>query len=148
MPDLWDALTRTRTVRFEASDANGGGWSGCGEGTVAAECPAADVLVFREAGEWQPERGGSLAFRNVYRWTRTLGGDAVKLEHLRFGEAHPVYLFDLVPAGAEVWESVASHRCDADDYGARLRLNETGFDFRWEIAGPDKRVVIDYWYGR
>lgn len=120
-------------------------------GTVAVERPAADVVIFVEAGQWQPERGGSLAFHNLYRWTRiegAEGGDVVKLEHLRFGAAYPVYLFEMVPAGAGAWESAMPHRCDADDYAARLQLIAAGFDLRWEIVGPDKQVTISYRYGR
>ena len=54
-----------------------------------------------------PEGGRELRFRNVFRWSAV--GEALRLEHLRFGVAHPVFLFDLAPVAAGEWRSVSPH---------------------------------------
>src|SRR5262245_40512939 len=94
---LWAALRHVRTIQFTARSGAGTGWNGTGSGTVLVTAPQDGVLVFEESGTWQPEQGQPLRFTNVFRWT-LLGSQRLRLEHLRFGPAHPVYLFDLAPA--------------------------------------------------
>jgi hypothetical protein len=47
-------------------------------------------------------------FRNVFRWT-LLGPKLVRLEHLRFGPDHPVYLFELAQDANGTWTSNRLH---------------------------------------
>jgi hypothetical protein len=141
---LWVALRQVRTLEFAAHSRGNTGWTGRGTGTVTVEAPTADSLIFHESGFWHSETSKSLEFRNIYRWTRT--GDTVRLEHLRFGEQHPVYLFDLAPAPERQWASVAPHVCRADEYTARLRREESGIVLVWKITGPEKNEEITYQY--
>src|SRR5262245_24697285 len=104
---LWDRLLRVQRLALVARSANPSGWNGQGSGTVVVQLAGDKAITFTESGSWQPEGGRELRFRNVYRWT--LVGDLLRLEHLRFGEDRPVYLFDLEPAGERQWRSVAPH---------------------------------------
>jgi hypothetical protein len=99
-----------------------------------------------ESGTWQPERGAALNFRNVYRWS-LLAAALVRLEHLRFGAEHPVWLFDLAPDGPALWLPAGPHLCGADCYRAELRPGDSGLSLTWTITGPRKleRIVYEYW---
>jgi hypothetical protein len=134
-----------RSLSFAASSGAESGWYGRGVGTVEV-CEAADaVLVFHEQGLWRPEGGErDIRFSNVFRWTRVNG--RLRLEDLRFGVDHPVYLFDLAPAGDREWRSVLPHLCREDYYAAVLFIRDGGIVLRWSINGPRKRESIEYLY--
>jgi hypothetical protein len=101
-------------------------------------------MTFSERGTWRPEGGRHIPFTNVYRWTLT--GDTLRLEHLRFGVDHPVYLFDLVQIGDGQWRSESPHLCREDCYAAVLQVRDDGIALRWSIDGPRKRESIEYVY--
>jgi hypothetical protein len=143
--DLWDSLRRVRSLDFVARSASSTGWNGSGSGTVVVASPTQSVLTFTESGSWQPALGTPLRFSNVFRWSLTGPAD-VRLEHLRFGADHPVYLFDLVPQSGTEWVSVSPHRCRADCYTAELRLRAWGVLLHWAVAGPRKDERIEYEY--
>jgi len=104
---LWNGLQRVRGVRF-VSRGSTPGWDGEGFGSVVVDSPSSLALVFTESGVWQPSKGRETRFSNVFRWT--LGtSESLKLEHLRFGVDHPVYLFDLSPTTDDRWASVKPH---------------------------------------
>ena len=75
-----------------------------------------------------------------------VGPELVRLEHLRFGEDHPVYLFDLAPLTANSWCSVSPHLCMEDCYSAELQLQWWGLLKRCVITGPRKQERIQYEY--
>ncbi len=75
-------------------------------------------------------------------WTGTGSG----LEHLRFGEDHPVYLFDLALAGEREWRSVSPHLCREDCYSAVLIVGDDNIVLRWSVNGPRKQETIEYVY--
>jgi hypothetical protein len=133
-------------VSFTASSGAASGWNGRGVGTVEVREAAADaVQVFHERGLWRPEGGErDIRFSNVFRWT--VCGGTIRLEHLRFGEDHPVYLFDLAPAGDREWRSVSPHLCREDCYAAVLLIRDGGIALRWSIDGPRKQESIEYHY--
>src|SRR3954453_19731605 len=142
---LWECLCQGRFLRFVASSANPKGWNGVGTGTVVVECPAKTVLTFKEAGSWAPTIGKETRFKHVFRWS--LAGPAVvRLEHLRFGADHPVYLFDLAPTADSAWSSATPHLCREDCYSAELRRHEWGMFLHWTIVGPKKQESIEYDY--
>ena len=143
--ELWRCLERVRWLRIVARSGSLTGWNGIGVGSVVVESPRATVLTFAEAGSLQPPVGRETRFRNAFRW-RLVGPELVRLEHLRFGEDHPVYLFDLAPATANSWCSVSPHLCREDCYSAELQLQEWGLFLRWVIAGPRKQECIEYDY--
>jgi hypothetical protein len=106
-PQLWDALRRVRAVRY-VSRSSTPGWDGEGIGSVAVDESSESALVFTESGMWHPSKGRETRFSNVFRWT--LGAsESLKLEHLRFGVEHPVYLFELSPDAGGGWASVKPH---------------------------------------
>jgi hypothetical protein len=145
LEELWDRLRQVRSLVFVAHSPNPRGWNGQGVGTVEVREASDGRLTFHEQGDWRPEAGGgAVRFRNVYRWTRV--GALLRLEHLRFGEGHPVYLFDLEPAGEQEWRSVSPHLCREDCYAAVLLVRDGGLGLRWSIDGPGKQEVIEHLY--
>jgi len=141
---LWDMLCRVGALSFAARSKLPNGWNGTGVGTVEARQVKDGVLTFTESGVWHPEVGRETRFTNVFRWT--VAGDVVRLEHLRFGEDHPVFLFDLVPAGEREWRSASPHLCSEDCYAAVLTVRDDGIGLRWTIDGPRKQETIEYVY--
>jgi len=143
---LWQSLCQVRSLRFTARSATQGGWNGIGSGGVAVEVMGTAVCTFTETGSWEPLGGKSLRFSNVFRWS-ILGPEAVRLEHLRFGPDHPVYLFDMTPKGMAKWISSSPHVCREDCYAAELEIADRQLCLRWSIVGPKKEETIEYEYG-
>src|SRR5262249_32704997 len=100
---LWERLLRVKQLAFVARSPLKTGWNGAGSGPVAVRLDDSESLIFTESGVWTPEGGREIRFRNVFRWSKA--GGALRLEHLRFGEDNPVYLFDLVPVSEREWTS-------------------------------------------
>ncbi|HEX7077444.1 MAG TPA: DUF6314 family protein [Candidatus Eisenbacteria bacterium] len=121
------------------------GWNGAGVGSVVVDSPSVAALTFTETGTWRPVAGAETRFHNVLRWRRVESG-RIRLEHLRFGESRPVFLFDLALDATGSWRSVEPHVCGEDRYSADARVWEWGLHLRWEIAGPRKQAWIDYEY--
>ena len=146
VPDVADLLRRlraVRTVRFTSEGGAAAGWAGVGEGSVeVADAPGGGIL-FRERGTWRPAGGGAFGFSNAYRWTPI--GEAMRLEHLRFGPDRPVLLFDLIPAGG-AWREASPHVCGEDHYAATLSIVGVQLIMEWTITGPRKREAICYTY--
>jgi len=142
---LWEVLQRVRSLQFVARSESATGWNGSGSGEVIVESPTSDILIFKESGSWQPPSGQNIRFRNVFRWS-LLGPQTVRLEHLRFGAEHPVYLFDLAPSAESAWASVSPHLCSEDCYSAELKLKENGLSLRWTVTGPKMQETIAYDY--
>lgn len=142
---LWDRLRLVRSLSFVASSGAESGWNGTGSGTVEVREAGDGEMTFHEQGTWRPEGvERDIRFHNVYRWTRA--GDLLRLEHLRFGENHAVYLFDLAQAGEGEWRSVSPHLCSDDCYAAVLLVHDDGIVLRWSIDGPRKKETIEYEY--
>jgi hypothetical protein len=121
------------------------GWNGKGVGTVEVRETGDGTMTFHEHGAWRNENHeGDIPFTNVYRWK--LIGDLLRLEHLRFGADHPVYLFDLAQASDREWRSVSPHICRDDCYAATLIVSEGAIVLRWSIDGPRKLANIEYTY--
>lgn len=143
--ELWECLHRVQWLRFVASSGSSTGWNGVGVGSVVVESPEAMVLTYSESGTWQPAIGPTTRFRNVFRWS-IAGPELVRLEHLRFGQDHPVYLFDLIPSATGSWRSASPHLCREDCYSAELQPRGRGLSLHWLIAGPQKQESIAYEY--
>jgi len=144
--EVWSSLRKVRSLRFEARSGGTTGWSGSGAGAVVVSEPSADTLVFAESGTWR--QGGAarpaIRFTNVFRWSAM--GDAVRLEHLRFGPDQPVFLFDLAPCDSGEWREVNPHQCSEDCYTAELAVDSGRFSITWKIHGPQKCETIAYTY--
>lgn len=146
LTDVLSFLRRVRSLRFDAHSGAATGWDGVGTGAVAMSEPATGVVVFDEAGSWQPSAAGQSAvgFKNVFRWSAI--GEALRLEHLRFGVEHPVLLFDMAPSKDRVWREISPHRCGEDCYTASLGVESGQLVVAWSIVGPHKRESIRYNY--
>ncbi len=93
---LWDRLRQVTRLKFVSRSEKKIGWNGVGVGTVVVETMDKGTMIFTESGNWHSESTGrDNRFSNVYRWT--LADEVIRLEHLRQGVDHPVYLFDLAP---------------------------------------------------
>jgi hypothetical protein len=135
-----------RTLAFTARNEGPTPWSASGRGTVDVVKVGLGVLTFTESGTWRPEGWAERRFSNVYRWSLVEPAEAIRLEHLRFGVANPVYLLDLVPNPDGEWQSVSPHLCSEDCYSAQLAVLAAGIRLRWRVTGPKKRDVIEYTY--
>ena len=143
---LWSHLHQIQSLTFVAQSSAQTGWNGRGRGRVQVESVNDQCLLFHERGFWEPEEGRSLRFRNVFRWSWVPDSNSLRLEHLRFGAAHPVLLFDLVQVEPQVWRSLAPHDCGADQYVARLTQGDQGISVHWTVTGPRKQEAIAYQY--
>jgi hypothetical protein len=134
----------TFEARSRAAAYNG--WNGSGKGVVQVEAVKAGVILFHERGVWVPEGGREITFSNVFRWTADPDGHFLRLEHLRFGPDHLVYLFDLVPVDESVLKSSDPHICGEDVYAAQMEFDHETVRLQWTITGPRKAEDIYYIY--
>ncbi len=142
---LWDRLCLVRSLSFTAQSGANTGWSGGGAGTVQVQVAGHAVMTFHEQGNWRPAASErEIRFTNIFRWTRT--GEVLRLEHLRFGEANPVFLFDLAQVSEMEWRSASPHVCSEDCYSAVLLVGVDGIVLKWTIDGPRKKEAIEYHY--
>ena len=143
---MWAVLRRVRSLQFDARSDAGTGWDGVGAGAVTVSEPADGVAVFDEAGTWQPHAPGrpAVRFTNVFRWSAV--GEAIRLEHLRFGPDRPVFLFDLAAGDDGRWRQASPHQCNEDCYTAELAVEGVRLVVAWTVRGPRKRETIRYVY--
>jgi hypothetical protein len=144
----WTRLLSVQGLTFEARShaAPNTGWNGVGKGVVRVEKVDPRVILFHERGTWTQEKSLQTTFTNVFRWTADPDARFIRLEHLRFGQDRPVYLFDLVPADVDSLESSEPHICREDLYAARMEFDEQIIQLRWTINGPRKAETISYTY--
>jgi hypothetical protein len=142
LAEVWSLLRSVRALRFDARSAAATGWNGSGTGTVQVSEPEPGVVIFDEAGTWQPLGGAAVRFTNVFRWSNT--GEALRLEHLRFGPEEPVFLFLLAADAGGAWHAVSPHLCREDCYTASLAFAGRQLLMAWSIRGPRKRELIQY----
>lgn len=144
---LWERLAKVKSLEFTAeSFDSGSGWNGSGTGTVAVEVVDSATLLFNEMGQWSPPEGTPLNFTNVFRWTALPDQRLIRLEHLRFGKTHPVYLFDLQQTNTSRWDSVEPHVCSDDLYTATLECQQDQLHLDWTVQGATKNERIRYVY--
>jgi hypothetical protein len=146
--EAWNRLATIRELLFDARShsATSTGWTGSGRGSVQVEMVDERTMLFIETGSWTTEQDREIAFNNVFRWTAVLDQQLIRLEHLRFGPRHPVYLFDLVPVSDRILESGTPHVCRKDLYSARLEFEEAAVRLIWTVIGPKKDERISYAY--
>lgn len=143
--ELWQRLQKVSQLKFEASTQTDSKWEGVGNGIVDVASPSSSELVYRESGKWSQNNGPAFGFSNVYRWT-LLPSDCVRLEHLRFGDENPVFLFDLQSARQDLWQEIAPHQCSEDCYSATLKLLADVVQLEWTVRGATKNETIRYHY--
>ena len=137
-------LQGVRYLEFEAQSQAATGWNGIGIGSVAVSEPAAGVIVFEETGNWKSPGRREVRFTNSFRWSGA--GEALRLEHLRFGPNEPVLLFDMAPGENGVWREISPHQCREDCYSASLAVQGKELLVAWVVQGPRKQESIRYRY--
>ena len=142
--NIWEQLGSVAVVQFKAQSLSGIGWDGSAIGVVKVSQPQLNVLVFEESGQFRKPDGQGMNFRNTFRWTRL--EETLRLEHLRFGEDNPVFLFDMARQTDGTWRETIPHPCRDDCYSATLRLENNTVIVRWSVNGPKRSETIDYIY--
>ena len=141
---LWERLINIRSVQFQSRSDAQTGWNGSACGTVTVMIDHNNSFRFIEKGIWTSNQGISTSFSNVYRWS--IDHKLIHLEHLRYGEHNPVYLFDLNRIDKFEWQSVSPHVCKKDIYSCLLVLKPEMIQMNWKIKGPKKNEMIFYDY--
>ncbi len=114
-----------------------------GEAVVTPLLSDARTLIFQEVGEWDKPKS---TFRNRFRWSLDLKNTLITLEHLRYGEKRPVFLFHLKPTSEGRLESLDAHLCGEDTYLGSLTWDLEKILFHWRIIGPKKNQQMQYLY--
>lgn len=145
---FWDILSDVKKLTFNAKSKEESGWNGRGNGEVTVTKESANVLLFQEKGSWNNKHRQEIDFSNTFRWTLDPSGNAISLEHLRFGSSRPVFLFQLAPIGRNALSSIDSHLCGGDVYFGQVLLDQRSLRLNWRVIGPKKNEEIDYFYLR
>lgn len=143
LEEVWMKLRATRHVIFRFRSRKS---KGEGVGEVAAAYDGGARCIFQERGSWQGMGGQEFTFRNVFRWTLNRIDGMLTLEHLRFGEKNPVFLFHLVPVNENTLESLHAHLCGEDTYFGQLVFEPPTLELTWRILGPKKNDEVRYMY--
>ncbi len=144
LTEIWPRLLAVQTLHFESQSRTGSGWSGLGEGQVEVTSPHDGVIIWREAGHWRQNGGREIRFTNTFRWTQS--DDKITLDHLRFGAAQPVFLFQLVCTQPNEWRDIEPHLCRQDNYSASFLIKPDCLKLSWTVFGPTKDESINYRY--
>ncbi|KOY87218.1 hypothetical protein AD998_14615 [bacterium 336/3] len=147
MEGFQETLLNIQSFFFQATTTKDTqGWNAQGNGIVTVSSPKKDIIIFEESGLLTlPNQQKQFKCHNVYRWTFETE-KRIKLEHLRFGEENPVYLFHLVYQDTNTFSSICPHICDKDLYTAHLQLAPRRIVLVWEIKGDTKNERIEYHY--
>lgn len=147
--ELWSRLPTIKTLKFSAfsHSAKNSDWTVIGNGTVNAELKNDNRILFYESGTWKERHGNEFIFTNVFRWSLDRFKNLITLEHLRFGEKNPVFLFDLAKINDDTLASVSSYVCKEDSYLGQVKCTDKAITLNWRIIGPKKNEEIHYFYG-
>lgn len=141
---LWARLSGVHKLKFISHSDSHTGWCGSAIGTIKVLQDNPNVLRFMEKGRWASSDGLTTSFSNIFRWTRIQ--NSIQLEHLRYGENNPVFLFNLVVVDSYQWESLSPHICNKDRYKCTIHLDSNELHMHWLISGPKKKEDIRYTY--
>jgi DNA-binding transcriptional ArsR family regulator len=105
-----------------------------------------NTLVFQEQGCWVGKSNESVNYTNSFRWSWEKGDLSLGLEHLRFGENNPIFLFHLTPKKDNRLTSLHSHLCGNDSYFGWLQYNPLFLQLKFKTLGPQKNEEVEYIY--
>lgn len=144
---FWEKLLTVKELSFSAKSKRGESLSTkFGKASVEVISSSSSTLIFQEKGVWFDEKRPDSVFNSSFRWTLDLKSLLITLEHLRYGSAHPVFLFHLTPSQPFALESVDAHLCSADTYLGNIVWDRSHIDFYWRIIGPLKNDQLTYHY--
>ena len=145
--NFWDQLAQVHSLVFSViSHHPSNPTAQIGKAEVLVKKVSEHVVIFQEKGHWLIDDVPSRAFSNSFRFSLDLKTSLVSVEHLRYGENHPVFLFHLALSGAKRLESVEAHVCGQDTYVGNFSWDEKGLKFQWRVIGPKKNDQLTYYY--
>lgn len=142
---LWQLLCRAQSFEIEAISQ----FQSCsqatdrGRGTILKEVhDASSSIILYEAGFWEKGMDQSIHFKNALRWTFDFETPKIRIEHLRYGKSHPVFLFDLIAtSNPHVLQSIEPHICKLDCYSSVIEWDEMVITFICSIKGAQKNIL-------
>jgi len=115
-----------------------------GEVKVAEEKPG--IYTFTERGTWVKGRQQNINFHNSLRWSFVYEQGIIRLEHLRHGPDHPIFLSYLTPISAKQLQSMDPHLCQEDCYFGHIEFTKQGIYLTWRILSARKNETFHYVY--
>ena len=107
LDSIWNHLKNATNVTLVAKSRSKQmeRWNRKGNGKVSVKQDG-QTIVFNEQGSWRGEQEYAHNYTNSFRWHWNTFEGILSLEHLRFGENNPVFLFHLVPTKVNLLESL------------------------------------------
>ncbi|MDX8431404.1 MAG: DUF6314 family protein [Candidatus Algichlamydia australiensis] len=139
---FWERLLKVETLSLSVRSRGESRFKD-GRAEVTSTLSKSHTLIFRESGKWLNPPAN---FHNSFRWTLDLKNTLITLEHLRYGENRPTFLFHLSPVRAGKLESVDAHLCGEDTYLGSLSWSLEEMIFHWRVIGPKKNQELLYRY--
>ncbi|GAB4192320.1 MAG: hypothetical protein Tsb0015_14520 [Simkaniaceae bacterium] len=143
--EFWQRLKSVKNAAAKVGKQDSGQIEFHGESKVHVKHQH-NTLIFEEDGSWKAQDSRVIQYRNKLRWGFHPSTCLISLEHLRFGENHPVFMFYLYPKSGRLLESTSSHLCGDDTYFGKLNLESSFLKLVWKALGPDKNEYIEYIY--
>lgn len=137
---FWERILQVRqmTIRTQTGE------EAVGEVKVKEEKPG--VLIFTERGKWVKGVEQNMDFHNSLRWTFVFEDGLVRLEHLRHGPNHPIFLSHLTPISSRHLQSIDPHLCLGDCYFGRIEFQRQGIYLTWRVLSNLKNETLHYIY--
>ena len=117
-----------------------------GRGRVEVIRGQEGCLLLKERGSWKQPCNQTINFYNSYRWSFDNEHSVLSLEHLRYGQSNPTFLFHLVPSGDMELTSRDLYACENDTYFGQLYYKANFLCFHWRTIGIHKNEDIKYYY--
>lgn len=145
--ELWQRLKGVHLLTFSATHLGQEELpSRSAKAEVLVESQEDNTLIFREKGHWFLEGQEELAFSNVFRWRLDLSSCLISLEHLRYGNQNPIFLFHLRRVKPNHLQACDPHLCADDCYAGHLLWNRHTIDLHVRSIGPSKNTYLEYCY--
>jgi len=140
----WEYLSHVSqmSIHFQLKKNSAVNPSKKGKGSVVVHQDASKI-TFDEKGIWTEDK---LSYHNKYRFSLNKNENLITLEHLRFGENNPVFLFHLTPTKQNILESINPHLCKHDTYFGWMEITELFLRLHIRTIGPNKNEKIEYIY--
>ncbi|HSW71928.1 MAG TPA: winged helix-turn-helix domain-containing protein [Chlamydiales bacterium] len=140
LQSFWERIVQVQQMTIRTHT----GEEAIGEVNVKEEKPG--VLLFIVRGKWVKGVEQDMAFHNSLRWTFLFEDSLVRLEHLRHGPNHPIFLSHLAPITPRHLQSIDPHLCQGDCYFGRIEFSKLGIYMTWRILSGDKNETLHYVY--
>jgi len=115
-----------------------------GEVSVKEEKPG--IFIFVERGVWVNGRQQNMNFQNSLRWSLIHEEGVIRLEHLRNGPDHPIFLSYFTPMSRKHLQSVDPHLCQEDCYFGNVEIKKEGIYLTWRVLSARKNETFHYVY--